>query len=201
MFRKNKNKGNINLSKQKLALIVITPLAILAIVFVILDIYNRQIDKEQDIKKPEEIISEFEIDREEVEAIVSDSDTELTQEQREVIAVPERSASSNPFSDTTSQNRSFSFNLEANNLVNTGDSGKEINVYQHDNLVLSFTAIDKDYDIYIPEFFNESFNIKADETIRRRFQAVNVGSFPYYCEVCGGIDSQASGIINVFERE
>jgi hypothetical protein len=197
MFKKKKSK--MKLSKQSLALLIITPIAILAIILVIIDIYNRQ--TEEDVKRPGEIISEIDIDRDEIEAIVPDQDTELSEEQREIIAVPERTASSNPFSGTMSQNRSFSFNLENNNLINKGDSGKEINVYQYDNLSLTFTAIDKDYDIHIPEYYNNPITIEAGSTIRRRFQAVNLGSFSYYCEVCGGIDSQASGLINVFERE
>ncbi len=200
MFKKNKNKGNINLSKQKLVLLIVTPLAILAVIFVIVDIYNRQKDEPKDIKKPEETVSEP-IERDKVEAIVPDPDTELTEEQRQVIAVPERAVSSNPFSGTTSQHRNFSFNLENNNLINNSDSGNEINVYLYDDLSLSFTAIDKDYDIYIPDFFGRSFEIKVGETIRRSFQLTSPGSFPYYCEVCGGINSQASGLINVFERE
>ncbi len=201
MFKKRKNKNNLNLSKQKLALLIITPLAILAIVLVVVDIYNRQKEAE-DIKDPEEIVSEDEvIDRDEIETIVPDSDTELTEEQRQVIAVPERTASSNPASGTTSQNRSFSFNLENDNLINTGDSGKEINVFQYDNLTIRFTAVDKDYDINMPDFFGQTIDVKAGETVTRRFQATNAGSFPYYCEICGGIDSPASGVINVIERE
>ncbi len=199
MFRKNKNKNKISLSKQKLALLVITPLAILAIILVIVDIYNRQ--KGDDTKKPGEAISETRIDREKVEAIVPDPDTELTEAQRRIIAVPEKAVNSNPSSGTMSQNRSFSFNLENNNLINTSGSGKEINVYKYDSVIFNFTAIDKDYNINMPDFFGKIINIKAGETVTRMFQVSNVGSFPYYCQVCGGEGSQASGLINVFERE
>lgn len=199
MFKKKKAKTK--LSKQSLALLIITPIAILAIILVIIDIYNRQKDKDEDIKKPGEIVSEEEIDRDEVEMIIPDPDTELTEEQREVIAVPERTASSNPASGTMSQRRSFSFNLENDNLINVSGTGREINVYQYDNITLYFTAIDKDYDINMPDFFGSKINIKAGETVNRRFQATSVGSFSYYCEICGGINSQASGLINVYERE
>jgi len=197
MFKKRKNK--IKLSKQKLALIIISPLAILAIILVVIDIYNRQ--KDEDIKKPGEIVSEEGIDREEIEIVIPDPDTELTEEQRQVIAVPEKAVSINPDSGTTSQHRNFNFNLENDSLINVGGSGREINVYQYDDLSISFTAIDKDYDINIPDFFGRSFDIKAGETIRRSFQVTNPGSFPYYCQICGGVNSQASGLINVIERD
>lgn len=196
MFKKKKSKMNV--SRQSLALLIITPIAILAIILVIMDIYNRQ--KNNDIEKTETGL-EIEIDREEIEAIVPDSDTELTEEQRQVIAVPESSASSNPASGTMSQNRSFNFNLENDNLINTGNSGKEINVYIYDNIILNFTAIDKDYDINMPEFFGKTIDVKVGETATRMFQVSNAGSFPYYCEVCGGINSPASGLINVVNRE
>ena len=187
----------MNLTKQKLALLIITPIAVFAVILVFLDIYNQR-------RHDDKISQEIEIEKDydlETEGLIPDSIDDLSERQREILVAPERVAPSNPHTESQSNNRDFKFNLKDNNLININSSGKQINVYKKDIIELEFTAIDKDYDIYTPAFYSQPLQIKAGETENRRFQAVHEGSFVLYCGVCGGEESEASILINVIDKE
>ncbi len=200
--------------KQQLITLWITiPLALMMIVLVVRDIYNRQIisvvekDRQEDVVLEETVDSDAEVirvspGREAVPggSFVPEPDSVLSEQERETIAIPVRSAPTSPGSSSDSQSRSFVFNLEDDNIINNKEGGKNINVYVGDNVSMQFTAVDKDYNIAIPDYFSREMIISQGETETVRFEVRGVGSSIYYCPVCGGQDSVASGYIIAHER-
>jgi len=67
-----------------------------------------------------------------------------------------------------------------------------------DTVHINFTAVDKDYDISLPDYGMKQIAPKG-QTKPLEFQAVIEGKFTYYCELCGGLDSTAKGYIIVIK--
>jgi heme/copper-type cytochrome/quinol oxidase subunit 2 len=115
------------------------------------------------------------------------NDQTLTPEQKKDVAIPTVVAPAAPGVD--SKYRSFDIKAEgglfapANVIVNQGDT-------VHINL----TAVDRDYDFIIPSFSMKQ-TAKKGQTRIVEFQASQIGSFVFYCEVCGGATSTAKGNI------
>jgi len=65
-----------------------------------------------------------------------------------------------------------------------------------DTIHINFIAVDRDYDIVFPSY-NMRQTAKQGQKKVLEFQALAAGDFLYYCEVCGGPDSAATGHIIV----
>ena len=113
----------------------------------------------------------------------------LTDAQKEVTAVPSIVTPAAP--GASSSFRSFAIR---------GENGKftpsEVIARLNDIVHVTFTAVDKDYDIVFPSYGMRQA-AKKGETKILEFQAVSEGSYKYYCESCGGVSSPANGKIIV----
>ena len=58
-----------------------------------------------------------------------------------------------------------------------------------DLVSIEVVAVDGDYDLTIP-FFGMKQVVKKGETKKLEFQSNTVGTFVYYCEVCGGEEGE-----------
>jgi plastocyanin len=68
-----------------------------------------------------------------------------------------------------------------------------------DTVHINFTAVDKSYDMVLPDYGMKQTADKG-ETKVFEFQAVMTGKFTYYCDSCGGLDSQTKGYIIIAEQ-
>jgi len=107
--------------------------------------------------------------------------------QKEEIAVPSNVVAAAPGVESKIRN----FEIQAENNKFTPST---IIVNQGDTVNIRFSAIDKDYDIVFPSY-NMRQSAKKGQLKILAFQALETGSFTYYCEICGGIDSGAKGQI------
>jgi len=89
------------------------------------------------------------------------------------------------------------FKVKANN--NSFDSERIVAI-EGDLVNIKVEAVDKDYDFTIP-FLGMRQVIKQGERKELEFQANVVGTFAYYCETCGGLDSKSQGEIIVIPRK
>jgi len=119
---------------------------------------------------------------------VPEVNEKLSEEQAKVIAVPTVVTAAAP--GVTEQYRSF--NIQANGGVFTPSS---VIGNVNDTMHINFTAVDKDYDIVFPSY-NMSQTAKKGQTKVLEFQAVQEGSFTFYCETCGGVNSATKGSIS-----
>jgi plastocyanin len=111
----------------------------------------------------------------------------LTAAQKEKIAVPNVVTAAAPGADTSF--RSFEIRGEGGKFIPS-----EIIANQGDIVHISFSAVDKDYDIVFPSY---SMSQRAKQGTKKNleFQALSAGSFIYYCDSCGGVNSAATGKI------
>jgi len=86
-----------------------------------------------------------------------------------------------------------SFDVKAQN---DAFSPNEIRVNQGDTVHINFAAIGKTYDILIPDYGLKQ-TAKAGESKVIEFQALNPGTYAFYCELCGGLQSKTKGVILV----
>lgn len=124
--------------------------------------------------------------------IVPDMDTDPQVLAAKDIAPPSVIASAAAGSDS----RLSIFNIKA-------DQGKyspsNIVAYVGDTVHINFTAVDKDYDIVFPNY-NMTQSVKQGQTKSLEFQALQEGNFLYYCESCGGPNSQTTGHIMIVNK-
>ncbi len=82
----------------------------------------------------------------------------------------------------------------------TAEGGKftpsTVIVYKNDTVHIDFTAKDREYDITVPDY-GLMQRVKAGETKPLEFRAEKEGKYTYYCELCGGLGSEAKGSIIV----
>ncbi|MFA5052717.1 MAG: cupredoxin domain-containing protein [Parcubacteria group bacterium] len=71
-----------------------------------------------------------------------------------------------------------------------------VSVNKNDTVHINFTAVDDDYDVVVPDY-GLSQRMRRGETKTIEFRAETEGTHVYYCESCGGLDSQAKGYIVV----
>jgi len=90
--------------------------------------------------------------------------------------------------------RSFDIKAEEGKFI-----PNKIIANQGDTVHINFTAVDKGYDIIFPSYGMKQI-AKIGQTKVLEFQALSDGSFLYYCEVCGGADSLATGQIIVVKK-
>lgn len=127
--------------------------------------------------------------REEVPAniTVPEMDTELNEEKKREIAlptvvVPAASGSESSF-------RSFA-------IIADNDTFSPLKIIAKvgDTVNISFSAVDKNYDIIFPSY-NMQKTAKAGQTEMLQFNARKEGSFTYYCSICGGPEAGPKGNI------
>lgn len=85
------------------------------------------------------------------------------------------------------------FQIKADN--NAFDPSTVI-VNKGDTVSIAFTAVDKAYDITIPDYGLKQTAQKG-ETKTLEFQAVTDGKFVFYCDLCGGASSSVKGSLVV----
>lgn len=115
----------------------------------------------------------------------------LTEAQKD-IAVPEVVTSAAP--GVSAKFRKFTIKAEGDKF-----SPSKVIVNKGDTVHIDFTAVDKEYDITFPDYGMKQTAPK-DQTKILEFQAVAEGQFLYYCDSCGGLDSEARGYIIVAQE-
>jgi plastocyanin len=118
---------------------------------------------------------------------VPEIDTQLEESQKKEIALPNTVIPSNPGS--SSSFRSFAIIADNDNF-----SPLKVIANLGDTINISFTAVDKDYDIVFPSY-NMRQRALMGQTQTLRFKAREAGSFSYYCSVCGGPETGPRGNI------
>jgi len=115
------------------------------------------------------------------------NDKTLTEEQKKEISVPTLVMPAAP--GVKSSYRSFELRGEGGVFAPS-----KIIVRMGDTIHINFSAIDKDYDFVLPSYGVRSTAKKGQVKVIE-FYAVQDGSYTYYCETCGGINSTAKGEI------
>lgn len=111
----------------------------------------------------------------------------LTEEQVKTIAVPTVVTAAAP--GASAQFRSFDIKAEGGKYTPSTIIGRV-----GDTIHVNFNAVDKDYDIVFPSYNMKQTATKGQTKILE-FQAVQEGSFTYYCEMCGGANGPTKGSI------
>ncbi len=75
----------------------------------------------------------------------------------------------------------------------------ELIVREGDDVQFYLEAIDKDYDITIPDYGIKQTAKKGEKKILH-FQAGTEGKFLFYCDSCGGVDSETKGYLVVVRK-
>lgn len=107
----------------------------------------------------------------------------------EGVAVPSVVAPAAP--GVSAQFRSFDVKAQ-----NDAFSPNEIRANQGDTIHINFTAVGKTYDLSIPDYGLKQ-TAKAGESKVIEFQTLNPGTYVFYCELCGGLQSKTKGTIVV----
>ena len=143
-----------------------------------------QTEYEDIVEMPQQQKDEF---REEVpvNVVVPDVDTELSEEEKKEIALPTVVVPAAPGVDAKFRD----FNISAENDVFVPN---KIIANVGDTVHVDFTAVDKDYDIVFPSY-NMMQRASVGQTKILEFQALQEGSFTYYCSSCGGPESGPKG--------
>lgn len=118
---------------------------------------------------------------------IPDANEILPAAQQKEIAVPTVVVPAAPGVD--SKFRNFDITAEGGKFI-----PEKIIVQVGDTVHINFTAVDKDYDITFPSY-NMKQTAKQGQTKILEFQAVQDGSFLYYCESCGGAEGMTKGNI------
>lgn len=119
--------------------------------------------------------------------VVPDQNTQLTEAEKKVTAIPTVVTAAAP--GVEAQFRSFDIKADAGIFTPS-----KIIARVGDTVHVNFTAVDKDYDIVFPSY-NMKQTAKKGQTKILEFQAVEEGSFLYYCNTCGGETSNTKGNI------
>ncbi len=109
----------------------------------------------------------------------------IPESQREEIAIPTVVVPAAP--GVESSFRNFNISAEGGKFI-----PEKIIVKVGDTVHVNFTAVDSDYDIVFPSY-NMKQIAKKGQTKVLEFQALQDGSFTYYCEACGGPEGPTTG--------
>lgn len=145
---------------------------------------NIPVQYEEVVEMPQEQKDQF---REEVpvDIVVPGVDTELSEEEKKEIALPTVVVPAAPGVESKFRD----FNISAENDVFVPS---KIIANVGDTVHVDFTAVDKDYDIVFPSY-NMMQKASMGQTKILEFQALQEGSFTYYCSSCGGPESGPKG--------
>ncbi|MFA4999198.1 MAG: cupredoxin domain-containing protein [Parcubacteria group bacterium] len=115
----------------------------------------------------------------------------------EIGEIPENESVSVPVSVTEAA-KGVSAKLRTFNI--SAENGKFIRptviVDKNDTVHINFTAVDDDYDMTVPDYGLKQV-VREGETKPLEFRAEKEGQYVYYCELCGGMNSEAKGYIIV----
>lgn len=126
-----------------------------------------------------------------VDTVVPEVNTQLSEEQKKEIAVPTVVVAAAPGVD--SKFRNFNIRAEGGAFVPT-----KVIANVGDTVHIDFLAVDGDYDIVFPSY-NMMQTAKQGQTKILEFQALQSGSFTYYCSSCGGPESGPKGNIIIVD--
>ncbi len=126
-----------------------------------------------------------------VDIVVPEIDTQLTEEQKKEIALPTVTVAAAP--GVEAKFRSFQIKAEGGAFVPT-----KVIANAGDTVHIDFTAVDGNYDIVFPSY-NMMQTASQGQTKILEFQALQSGSFTYYCSSCGGPESGPKGNIIIVE--
>jgi len=115
------------------------------------------------------------------------NDKTLTEEQKKDVSIPTVVTPAAP--GVQSSYRSFDLRGEGGLFAPS-----KIIVRMGDTIHINFSAVDKDYDFILPSYGVKTTAKKGQVKVIE-FYAVQDGSYTYYCESCGGINSTAKGEI------
>lgn len=126
-----------------------------------------------------------------VDIVVPDVNAQLSEEQKKEIAVPTVVVAAAPGVD--SKFRNFQIRADGGAFVPT-----KVIANAGDTVHIDFVAVDGDYDIVFPSY-NMMQTAKQGQTKILEFQALQSGSFTYYCSSCGGPESGPKGNIIIVD--
>lgn len=112
---------------------------------------------------------------------------EMGEEVGKGVAAPEAVASAS----VNGNNKYRIFSIAADKNAFSPDT---IIVNVGDVVHINFTAVDKTYDLTIPDYGMKQTVYKG-ETKVLEFQTVNAGKFMFYCDLCGGLNSEVKGYV------
>lgn len=115
----------------------------------------------------------------------------IPDELKDIVAVPEEVLKPIDGSDDGSKVGIFNVRGEGGKFIPS-----QLIINYNDVVKINISAIDADYD-FVLKGYNMKQTIKMGETKSLGFQALKDGRFLFYCEVCGGVESEATGEIVV----
>lgn len=195
---------------QKAILIALLGVAIVLVVLVAIDLFRKpstesptaeetvapaevmpdQEDYQDVVAMPQAKKDEFKAEVP-IDVVVPEIDTQLTEEQKKEIAVPTVVVAAAPGVD--SKFRNFQIKAEGGAFIPT-----KVIANAGDTVHIDFTAVDGNYDIVFPSY-NMMQTASQGQTKILEFQALQSGSFTYYCSSCGGPDSGPKGNIIIVD--
>lgn len=114
---------------------------------------------------------------------------EMGEEVAQGVAVPEAVAAAS----VNGNNKYRIFSVAADKDAFSPDT---IIVNVGDVVHINFTAVDKAYDLTIPDYGMKQ-TVNKGETKALEFQTVAAGKFMFYCDLCGGLNSEVKGYVIV----
>lgn len=197
------NKGN-----QKAIMLALIGVALILVVLVVIDIYRKPAAKAPVVTNQPVVATSTVVDYTDVtnmtqekkdefradvptDIVVPTTETKLTEEQKKEIAIPSVVVAAAP--GVSSKFRSFKITAEGDKFIPT-----KVIANVGDTVHIDFTALDKAYDIVFPSY-NMMQNAKQGETRILEFQALQEGSFTYYCSSCGGPEAGPKGNIIIVQ--
>ena len=146
----------------------------------------------EDKKTPENDIEETEFIKPVPEGVKVPMPGEfIPDELKDIVAVPAEFLSPRDGSEEGSGVAIFNIKGEGGKFIPS-----QIIINYNDSVKINISAVDADYDIIL-KGYNMKQTIKMGETKSLSFQALLEGRFLFYCDVCGGVESEARGEIVV----
>jgi heme/copper-type cytochrome/quinol oxidase subunit 2 len=115
----------------------------------------------------------------------------IPDELKDIVAVPEEFLGPKDGSQEGSGVAIFSVKGEGGKFIPS-----QIIINYNDIVKINISAVDADYDFTL-KGYNMKQTIKMGETKSLGLQALKEGRFLFYCDVCGGVESEAKGEIVV----
>lgn len=202
-FLTRNNNGN-----QKAIMLALIGVALILVALVIVDIYRKPVAKAPVAVNQPVVTTSTVVDYTDVtnmtqekkdefradvptDTVVPTTETKLTEEQKKEIAIPSVVVAAAP--GVSAKFRNFKITAEGDKFIPT-----KVIANVGDTVHIDFTALDKAYDIVFPSY-NMMQNAKQGETRILEFQALQEGSFTYYCSSCGGPETGPKGNIIIVQ--
>ena len=122
------------------------------------------------------------------DVVVPDQNTDTSYISKDV-AIPTASIFAAP--GVSAHLRTFDIKAEGGKFIPS-----TVAAYTGDTIHINFTAVDKAYDITFPDY-NMKQVVEKGQTKILEFQAQATGKFTYYCDACGGLQSNTLGYVIV----